>query len=37
VFDYLATFNIIDQVTAEGPNGKTQAVGTALAGVTSMA
>ena len=28
VFDNLETFNIIDQVTAEGPNGKTQAVGT---------
>ena len=28
LFDYLETFNIIDQATAEGPNGKTQAVGT---------
>ncbi|MBV8718079.1 MAG: hypothetical protein JOZ65_23680 [Chloroflexi bacterium] len=28
VFDNLETFNIIDQVTAEGPDGKTQAVGT---------
>jgi peptide/nickel transport system substrate-binding protein len=28
VFDNLETFNIIDQVTAEGPNGKSQAVGT---------
>jgi peptide/nickel transport system substrate-binding protein len=28
VFDNLETFNIIDQVTAEGPNGRTQAVGT---------
>ena len=28
VFDNLETFNIIDQVTAEGPNGKSMAVGT---------
>jgi peptide/nickel transport system substrate-binding protein len=28
VFDYLETFNIIDHVTAEGPNAKSQAVGT---------
>ena len=28
VFDNLETFNIIDQVTAEGPNAGTQAVGT---------
>ncbi|MBV9580834.1 MAG: ABC transporter substrate-binding protein, partial [Chloroflexi bacterium] len=28
VFDNLETFNIIDQVTAEGPNAKSQAVGT---------
>jgi peptide/nickel transport system substrate-binding protein len=28
VFDYLETFNIIDQVTAEGPNSKSMAVGT---------
>jgi hypothetical protein len=28
VFDGLETFNIIDQVTAEGPNAKTQAVET---------
>jgi peptide/nickel transport system substrate-binding protein len=28
VFDNLETFNIIDQVTAEGPNSSTQAVGT---------
>lgn len=28
VFDNLETFNIIDPVTAEGPNGKSQAVGT---------
>ena len=28
VFDNLETFNIIDQVTAEGPNAKSQVVGT---------
>ncbi len=28
LFDNLETFNIIDQVTAEGPNGKSEAVGT---------
>jgi peptide/nickel transport system substrate-binding protein len=28
VFDQLETFNIIDRVTAEGPNAKSQAVGT---------